>query len=146
MGWLVAEMTQSVFRKNQNHKSVEGKEMNWINPKGEKQKRNLIIIKAEIFMGTLFFQTTEGTWLYFKDPLNQGQNLLYQRDMFELDSVQYIFDQDTNPNMFTLVKFSNLTTAKIVNAGNNKYVNRKLGEKRNLVVQVEKKSKHVDRV
>ena len=119
--------------------------MNWINPKGEKQKRN-IMIKTEIFVGTLFFQTAEGTWLYFKDPLNQGQTLLYQRDMFELDSIQYIFDQDTKPNMFTLVKFSNLATAKIVNAGNNKYVNCKLGEKRNLVFQVEKKSKQVDRV
>ena len=44
-----------------------------INPKGETQKGN-IMIKAEIFLGTLFIETreaNEGTWLCFKDPLKQ---------------------------------------------------------------------------
>ena len=74
-------------------------------------------------MGSLFFPTreiTEGAWLYFKDSLKQEQNLIYQGDTFELDSVQHIFiyDQDIKPNMFTIVKFSNRTNSKIVNAGN----------------------------
>ena len=67
-----------------------------INPKGESPKCN-IMINAEIFMGTLFTETreaNEGTWLYFKDPLKQEQTLLYQGDTFEIDSVQYLFDQD----------------------------------------------------
>ena len=46
--------------------------------------------------------------------------------------------------MFTLVKFSNPTTAKIVNTGNNRYLTSKLDEKRNLEVQVKNKNKQVD--
>ena len=82
------------------------------------------MINAESFMENSFIQTREttvGTWFYFKDPLKEEQILLYQGDTFELDSVQNIFDQDTKPNMFTIFKFSNQTTAKIVNAGNSKY-------------------------
>ena len=39
--------------------------VDWLNPKGETQKGS-IMINAEIFMGTLFFETreaNEGTWL-----------------------------------------------------------------------------------
>ena len=64
------------------------------------------MINAEIFMGTLFIETreaNEGTWLYFKDPLKQEQTLLYQADTFEIDSVQYLFDQDKKPNILTIV-------------------------------------------
>ena len=61
-------------------------------------------------------------------PSIQKQTLLYQRDMFELVSVQYIIDQETKPNMFTIVKFSNWTTAKIFIAGNKKYLTSKLEE------------------
>ena len=76
--------------------------MEWINQKSEKPKSN-IMINAEIFMGTLFIQTretTERTWLCSEDPLKQEQVLFYQADTFELDSVQYTFDQDTKPSMF----------------------------------------------
>ena len=88
--------------------------VDWINSKGEKEKGN-IMINSETFMGNLFIKArerTEGTWFYFKDPLKQKQTLLYQGDTFELDSVQYIFEHDTNLNNFTIVKFSNSTTAK----------------------------------
>ena len=50
-------------------------------------------------MGTLFIETSEaneGTWLYFIDPLKQEQTVLYQGDTFEIDSIQYLFDQDKN--------------------------------------------------
>ena len=70
--------------------------VDWINPKRETQKGN-IMIKAEIFMGTLFIETreaNEGTWLYFKNPWKQEQTLLYQEDTFEIDLVQYLFNQD----------------------------------------------------
>ena len=49
----------------------------WINPKGETQKGN-ILINAEMLMGTLLIETreaNEGTWLYFKDPLKLEQTL-----------------------------------------------------------------------
>ena len=70
----------------------------WINPKGETQKGN-IMINAEMLMETLLIETreaNEGTWLYFKDPPKQEQTLLYEGDTFETDSVQYFFDQDKN--------------------------------------------------
>ena len=85
------------------------------NPTGEQQKIN-ILINAEIFIENLFIvtrETFEGTWLSFKAALNQ-------EDTFELDSVKYLFDQDTKPNLFTIVNFSNSSTTKKVNAGNNK--------------------------
>ena len=120
--------------------------VDWINPKGETQKGNLMI-NAEIFIGTLFIETreaNEGTWLYFKDHLKQEQTLLYQGDTFEIDSVQYLFDQDKKPNILTIVKFSGSITAKIVRAGNKKYLTSKLDRKRNLVVQLRNKTKHID--
>ena len=72
-----------------------------INPKGETQKDN-IMINAEIFMGTLFIETreaNEGTCLQFKNPLKQEQTLLYQGDIFKIDTVQYLLDQDKEPNI-----------------------------------------------
>ena len=70
--------------------------VDWINPKVETQKSNVMII-AENFMRTFIFETreaTEGIWLYFKDPLKQEQTLLYPEDTIEVDSVHYLFDQD----------------------------------------------------
>ena len=64
--------------------------VDWISTESETQKCN-IMINAEIFMGTLLIKTgeaNEGTWLYFKDPINQEQTLLYQGDTFDSDSVQ----------------------------------------------------------
>ena len=118
----------------------------WINPKGETKKGN-IMINAEIFLGTLFIETreaNEGTWFYFKDRLKQEQTLLYQGDTFEIDSVQYFFDQGRKPNILTIVKFSDLITAKIVHAGNKKYLFSKLDRKSNLVVQLKKRTKQID--
>ena len=46
--------------------------------------------------------------------------------------------------MFTIVNFSNSTKAKIVNAGNNRYLTRKVDGKRISVVQVRNKTKQVD--
>ena len=46
--------------------------------------------------------------------------------------------------MHTIVQFSNSTSAKIVNAGNNKYFTSKRDRKRNLEVQVKNKTKQVD--
>ena len=118
----------------------------WSGSKGETQKFN-IMINAEIFMGTLFIETrlaNEGTWLYFKDPLKQEQTLLYQGDTFEIDSVQYLFDQDKKPIILMIVKFSDSIRAKIVCAGNKKYLTSKLDRKRNLVVQLENKTIHID--
>ena len=120
----------------------------WINPKGETQKGN-IMINAEIFMGTLLIETrkaNEGTWLYFKDPLKQEQTLLYQGDTFEKDSGQYLFDQDKKPKILTMVKFSGSITAKIVPAGNKKYLTSKLDRKRNLVVQLKNRTKQINNV
>ena len=45
--------------------------------------------------------------------------------------------------MFTIVKFLNSITTKIVHAGNKRYLTSKLDEKK-LVVQVKEKIKHVD--
>ena len=118
----------------------------WINPKGETQKGN-IMINAEIFLGTLFIETreaTEGTWLYFKDPLKQEQALLYQGDTFEIDSVQYFFDPDKKPNILTIVKFSDSITAKIVRDGNKNYLTSTLDRKRILVVQLKNRTKKLD--
>ena len=56
---------------------------------------------------------------YFWSPSETRANFLYQGDIFELDSVQYIFDQNTKLNMSTKFNFSNSTTGKIINAGNN---------------------------
>ena len=112
-----------------------------VKPKGN------IMINAEIFMGTLFIETKEangGTCLYFKDPLKQEQTLLYQGDTFEIDSIQYFFDQDKKPNILTIVKFSYSITAKIVRAGNKKYLTSTLDRKRNLVVQLKNRTKQVD--
>ena len=120
--------------------------VDWINPKGETQKDN-IMINAEIFIGTLFIEIrekNEGTWLCFKDPLKQEQTLLYQGDTFEIDSVQYLFDQDKKPNILTIVKFSDSVTAKIVRAGNKKKLTSKLDRKRNLVVLLKSKTKYID--
>ena len=117
-----------------------------INSKGETQKSN-IMMNAEIFMGTLFIETreaNEGSWLNFKDPLKQEQTLLYQGDTFEIDSVQYLFDQDKNPDILTIVKFSDSITAKIVSAGNKKYLTSTLDRKRNLVVQLKNRTKQID--
>ena len=44
--------------------------------------------------------------------------------------------------MFTIIKFPNSTTAKIVKAGNNNYLTNNLDKK--LIVQVKNKTKHVD--
>ena len=145
-----AEFVQKIsktFMKGGNEKGVNYVyPVDWINPKGETQKGN-IMINAEIFMGTLFIETreaNEGTWLYFKDPLKQEQTLLYQGDTFEIDSVQYLFDQDKKPNILTIVKFSDSITAKLVSAGNKKYLTSKLDRKRNLVVQLKNKTKYID--
>ena len=95
-------------------------------------------------METLFIETreaNEGKCLYFKDPLKQEQTLLYQGDTFEIDSVQYLFDQGKKPNILTIVNFSDLITAKLVRAGNKKYLTSKLDRKRNLVVQLKNKTK-----
>ena len=92
--------------------------VDWINPKGETQKSN-IMINSEIFMGTLFIETreaNEGAWLYFEDPLKQEQTLLYQVDTFEKGLVQYLFDHNKKSNILTIVKFSDSMTAKIVRA------------------------------
>ena len=105
--------------------------VDWINSKGEIQKGNSMI-NAEIFMGTLFIETreaNEGTWPNFKDPLKQEWTLLYKGDTFEIDLVQYLFDQDKKPNILTIVKFSDSITAKIVRAGNKKYLTSKLDRK-----------------
>ena len=117
-----------------------------INPKGETQKGN-IMINAEIFMGTFFIETreaNEGTRLYFKDPLEQEHTLLYQGDTFEIDSVQYFFDQDKKPNILTIVKFSNSITTNIVLAGNKNYLTSTLDRQRNLVVQLKNRTKQLD--
>ena len=89
-------------------------------------------------------EANEGTWLYFKDPLKQEQTLLYQGDTFEIDSVQYLFDQDKKPNMLTIVKFSDSITAKIVRAGKKKYLTSTLDRKRNLVIQLKNRTKQID--
>ena len=80
----------------------------------------------------------------FKDPLKQEWTLLYQGDTFEIDSVQYLFDQDKKPNILTMVKFSDSLIANIVRAGNKKYLTSKLDRKRNLVVHLKNKTKHID--
>ena len=105
-------------------------------------------MNAEIFMGSLFIETreaNEGAWLYLKDPLNQEQTFLNQGDTIEIDLVQYLFDQDKNPNILTIVKFSDSITAKIVRTGNKKYLTSKLDRKINLVVQLKNKTKHIDK-
>ena len=71
-------------------------------------------------------ETTEGIWLFFKEPLKQEQTLIYQGDTFELDSVQCIFDNDTRPNMSMIVKNSNPTTTEIDKARNKRYLSSKL--------------------
>ena len=73
--------------------------------------------------------------VYNKDPLKQEQTLLYQGDTFDIDSVQYLFDQDKIPNILTIVKFSDSITAKIVFAENKEYLASKLDRKTNLFVQ-----------
>ena len=70
--------------------------------------------------------------------------MLYQGDTFEIDSVQYLFDPDKKLNILTIVKFSDSITAKIVRSGNKKYLTSKLDRKRNLVVQLRNKTKHID--
>ena len=104
-------------------------------------------------MGTSFIETreaNEGTWLYFKDPVKQEQTLLYQGDTFEIEvqlyNIQYniFFDQDRKPNILTIVKFPDSITAKIVRAGNQKYLTSTLVRKSNLVVQLKNKTKQKD--
>ena len=70
--------------------------------------------------------------------------MLYQGDTFEIDSVQYLFEQDKKPNILTIVKFSDSITAKTVRAGNKKYLTSTLDRKRNLVVQLKKRTKQID--
>ena len=94
--------------------------------------------------GTLFIQireTTERTWFYFEDTLKQEQTLLYQGDTLELDSIQYIFDKDTKQNIFTIVTFPNSTAAKMVKAGNNRYLTKKLDKRGNIVFHVKKQDR-----
>ena len=70
--------------------------------------------------------------------------MLYQGDTFEIDSVQYLFDQDKKPSILTIVKFSDSITAKIVRAGNEKYLKSKLDRKINIDVQLKNKTKQID--
>ena len=70
--------------------------------------------------------------------------MLYQGDTFEIDSVQNFFDEDKKPNILTIVKFSDSITAKIVRAGNKKYLTSTLDRKRNLVVQLKNRTKQID--
>ena len=142
-----AEFVQKIsktFMKGGDEKRVNSVyPVDWINPKGETQKGN-IMINAEIFMRTLFIETreaNEGTWLYFKDPLKQEQTLLYQGDTFEIDSVQYLFDQDKKPNILTVVKFSDSITAKIVRVGNKKVLDEQIRQKKKFSCPVEKQDK-----
>ena len=105
------------------------------------------MINAEIFIGILFIETREAnewTWLYFKEPLKHEQTLLYQGDTFEIDSVQYFFDQDKKRNVLTIVKFSDSITAKIIRAGHKKYLTSTLDRKRNFVVQLKNRTKQID--
>ena len=145
-----AEFVQKVlktFMKGGDEKGVNCVDpVEWFNPKGETQKGNFII-NVEIFIGTSFIETreaNEGTWVYFIDPLKQKQALLYQGDTFEIDSVQYLFDQDKKPNTLPIFKFSDSITAKIVRAGNKKYSTSTLDRKRNLVVQLKNRTKQID--
>ena len=142
-----AQKVSKTFTKGGDEKGVNYVyPVEWINPKGETQKGN-IMINAKIFLGTLLIETreaNEGTWLYFKDPLNQEQTLLYQGATFEVDLVQYFFDQDKKPNILTIVKFSDSTTAKIVRAVNKNYLTSTLDRKRNLVVQLKNRTKQID--
>ena len=71
---------------------------------------------------------------YILKTLETGAALLYQAETFEIDSIQYLIDQDKKLNILTIVKFSDSITAKIVRAGNKKYLTSKLDRKRNLVV------------
>ena len=67
--------------------------VDWVKPKCKKQKSD-IKIKTEIFIEVLFIEireTTEETWLNFKDHRKQEQTLLYQNDTFDFDLVQYIY-------------------------------------------------------
>ena len=117
--------------------------VDWTNPKGEKQKDN-IMINAEIFIGILFIETREAnerTWLYFKDPLKQEQTLLYQGDTFEIDSVQYRFDQDKKPNILTIVKISDSVTAKNSPRWKQKVLDEQIRQKKKFSYPVEKQDK-----
>ena len=114
----------------------------WIKPKGEKQENN-IMINAEIFIGPLFIQTKEIS-LYFRDPLKQEQILLYKGEKVESDSVQYILDQNTKPNMFTIVIFLNSTSAKIVNAVKQYVFGQQVRRKNNFSSLGKSKTKQVD--
>ena len=91
----------------------------WIKPKGEKRKSN-IKINAKIFMG-IFFSFKQGKQLMefrciLKTLRNKVKYSYIRGTKVVLDSVQNIFDQNTKPNMFTIVKFLSSTTAKLVNA------------------------------
>ena len=144
VGQTNAEFVQEVsktFMKGGDEKGVNYiYAMDWINPKSETQKGN-IMINAEMFTGTLRIETriaNEGIWLYFKDPLKQERTLLYQGDTVEIDSVQYLFNQDKKPNTLTVDKLSDSITAKIVRAGNKNYLTSKLDRNINLIVQFRK--------
>ena len=94
-------------------------------------KESIILINADSFKGTIFVETretTEGFWLFSKEPMKQEQTLLYQGDTFELDSVQCIFYNDTSmiANMSMIFKYSNPTTTEIDRARNNRYFSSKL--------------------
>ena len=71
-------------------------------------------------------EANEGTWLYFEDPLKQEQTLSYQGDTFEIDLVQYLFDQDKKPNILTIINLSDSTTTKTVTNSKKKDITNEL--------------------
>ena len=141
------ELVQTVsktFMKSGDEKGVNYVHpVEWIKPKGETQRSN-IMTNAEIFMGTLFIETreaNEGTWLYFKDPLKQEQILLFQGDTFDIDSVQYLFDQEKKPNILTIVKFSDSIKTKNSPRLEQKILDKQIRQKKKFSCPVEKQDK-----
>ena len=70
--------------------------------------------------------------------------MLCQGDTFNTDSVQYLFDRDKKPNILKTGKFSDSITAKIVRAGNRRYLTNKVDRKRNLFVQLKNTTKQIE--
>ena len=70
--------------------------------------------------------------------------MLCQGDTFNTDSVQYLFDRDKKPNILKTGKFSDSITAKIVRAGNRRYLTSKVDRKRNLFVQLKNTTKQIE--
>ena len=54
-----------------------------------------------------------------------------------------MFDQDKKPYILTIVKFSDWISAKIVRAGNKKYLTSAL-DRRNLIVLLKNRTKQID--